>query len=213
MKFGVIGLGRFGFQLASTLAELGCEVVAIDRNEEIVESIRDSVTQAICMNVIDEESLKEIGIGELDAVVVATGESFAQSVLLTTILKRHLHVPYVVARAVDDINENILKLVGADRVFVIERDMGVKVAYTLSLPLADLVPVTNEFAVTTITAPYQFVGRKIAEINAAKHPRVSCIAVQKGDDIMLVGDTYMVLETDKLVFAGNKKYLSSLMRG
>lgn len=213
MKFGVIGLGRFGFQLANTLAELGCEVVAIDRNEEIVESIRDSVTQAICMNVIDEESLKEIGIGELDAVVVATGESFAQSVLLTTILKRHLHVPYVVARAVDDINENILKLVGADRVFVIERDMGVKVAYTLSLPLADLVPVTNEFAVTTITAPYQFVGRKIAEINAAKHPRVSCIAVQKGDEIMLVGDTYMVLETDKLVFAGNKKYLSSLMRG
>ncbi len=213
MKFGVIGLGRFGYQLASTLAELGCEVVAIDRNEEIVESIRDSVTQAICMNVIDEESLKEIGIGELDAVVVATGESFAQSVLLTTILKRHLHVPYVVARAVDDINENILKLVGADRVFVIERDMGVKVAYTLSLPLADLVPVTNDFAVTTIVAPYPFVGRKIEEINAAKHPRVSCIAVQKGEEMMLVGGTYVVLETDKLVFAGNKKYLSSLMRG
>ena len=213
MKFGIIGLGRFGFQLATTLAELGCEVVAIDRNEEIVESIRDLVTQAICMNVIDEESLKEIGIGELDAVIVATGESFAQSVLLTTILKRNLHVPYVVARAMNDINENILKLVGADRVFVIERDMGVKVAYTLSLPLADLVPVTNEFAVTTITAPYQFVGRKIAEINAAKHPRVSCIAVQKGEEMMLVGDTYVVLETDKLVFAGNKKYLSSLMRG
>ena len=213
MKFGIIGLGRFGFQLATTLAELGCEVVAIDRNEEIIESIRDLVTQAICMNVIDEESLKEIGIGELDAVIVATGESFAQSVLLTTILKRNLHVPYVVARAMNDINENILKLVGADRVFVIERDMGVKVAYTLSLPLADLVPVTNEFAVTTIAAPYQFVGRKIAEINAAKHPRVSCIAVQKGEEMMLVGDTYVVLETDKLVFAGNKKYLSSLMRG
>lgn len=213
MKFGIIGLGRFGFQLATTLAELGCEVVAIDRNEEIVESIRDSVTQAICMNVIDEESLKEIGIGELDAVIVATGESFAQSVLLTTILKRNLHVPYVVARAMNDINENILKLVGADRVFVIERDMGVKVAYTLSLPLADLVPVTNEFAVTTIAAPYQFVGRKIEEINASKHPRVSCIAVQKGEEMMLVGGTYVVLETDKLVFAGNKKYLSSLMRG
>ena len=119
MKFGIIGLGRFGYQLARTLAELGCEVVAIDRNEEIVESIRDHVTQAICMNVIDEESLKEIGIGELDAVIVATGESFAQSVLLTTILKRNLHVPYVVARAMNDINEHILKLVCADRVFVI----------------------------------------------------------------------------------------------
>jgi trk system potassium uptake protein TrkA len=77
MKFGVIGLGRFGYQLAVTLAEQGCEVVAIDRNEEIVETIKDHVTQAICMNVIDETSLTEIGIGELDAVVVATGESFA----------------------------------------------------------------------------------------------------------------------------------------
>jgi len=213
MKFGIIGLGRFGHQLAITLASLGCEVLAIDRNEEIVESIKEQVTQAICMNVIDEESLTEIGIGELDVVIVATGESFAQSVLLTTILKRNLNVPYVVARAMNDINEKILKLVGADRVFVIERDMGVKVAYTLSLPLADVVPVTQEFAVTTILAPYQFVGKKVGEINAAKHPRISCIAIQKDDEIMLVGDTYMVLETDKMVFAGNKKYLSSLLRG
>jgi trk system potassium uptake protein TrkA len=213
MKFGVIGLGRFGYQLAVTLAEQGCEVVAIDRNEEIVETIKDHVTQAICMNVIDETSLTEIGIGELDAVVVATGESFAQSVLLTTILKKHLHVPYVVARAMNDINEHILKLVGADRVFVIERDMGVKIAYTLSLPLADLVPVTQDFAVTTITAPFQFVGKQVQEINLLKHPKVVCIAVQKGEDIILVGDTYTVLETDKLVFAGNKKYLASLMRG
>ncbi|MBM3894730.1 TrkA family potassium uptake protein [Candidatus Dependentiae bacterium] len=213
MKFGIIGLGRFGFQLAITLAELGCEVLAIDRNEEIVESIKEQVTQSICMNVIDEESLTEIGISELDVVIVATGESFAQSVLLTTILKKNLNVPYVVARAMNDINEKILKLVGADRVFVIERDMGVKIAYTLSLPLADVVPVTHDFAVTTIVAPFQFVGKQVGEVNAAKHPRIACIGVQKGDEIVLVGDTYIILETDKLVFAGNKRYLSSLLRG
>jgi trk system potassium uptake protein TrkA len=146
-------------------------------------------------------------------VIVATGESFAQSVLLTTILKKNLNVPYVVARAMNDINEKILKLVGADRVFVIERDMGVKIAYTLSLPLADVVPVTHDFAVTTIVAPFQFVGKQVGEVNAAKHPRIACIGVQKGDEIVLVGDTYIILETDKLVFAGNKRYLSSLLRG
>jgi Trk K+ transport system NAD-binding subunit len=113
----------------------------------------------------------------------------------------------------NDINEKILKLVGADRVFVIERDMGVKIAYTLSLPLADVVPVTHDFAVTTIVAPFQFVGKQVGEVNAAKHPRIACIGVQKGDEIVLVGDTYIILETDKLVFAGNKRYLSSLLRG
>jgi trk system potassium uptake protein TrkA len=212
MKFGVIGLGRFGYQLAVSLAEQGCEVVAVDRNQQLIESIRDHVTQSVCINVTDEQSLIDIGVGELDTVVVATGESFAQTVLLTTLLKKNLNVPYVIARAVSNAYEEILKLVGADRVFVIERDMGVKVAHTLSMPLADLVPITEKFAVTTLQAPTEFVGRTIEEIKPLKNYKVSCIAVQKGDDIILIGKDYIVLEHDKLMFAGHKKHLKMLTR-
>lgn len=87
MKFCVIGLGRFGYQLAKSLAEQGAEVLAIDSSESIVEAIRDRVTQAICTRIVDEDSLLEIGVGEMDTVIVATGEDFAQSVLITALLK------------------------------------------------------------------------------------------------------------------------------
>lgn len=88
MKFCVIGLGRFGEQIAITLAENGMEVLAIDSNESIVASVRDSVAQAVCMRVNDEASLRSIGVDEMDVGIVAMGENFAQSVLVTTLLKR-----------------------------------------------------------------------------------------------------------------------------
>src|SRR5256885_2026701 len=103
MKFCVIGLGRFGYQVATGLAEHGMEVMAVDSNEAIVASIRDQVTHAVCMLVVDEVSLRSIGIDEMDTVIVATGENFAQAILITALLKKRLHVPHVIARAINEI--------------------------------------------------------------------------------------------------------------
>src|SRR5579862_7229433 len=107
MKFCVIGLGRFGYQVATALAEHGMEVLAIDSNESIVDAIKDNVTQAICMRVRDETSLQSIGIEEMESVVVAMGDDFAESVLITALLKKRLKVPHVVARAIDEIHKEI----------------------------------------------------------------------------------------------------------
>ena len=90
MKFCVIGLGRLGYQVAVTLAENGMEVMAVDSNEGIVASIRDKVTQAICMRVTDEASMRSIGVDEMDTVIVAMGENFAQSILITALIKKKL---------------------------------------------------------------------------------------------------------------------------
>ena len=111
MKFCVIGLGRLGYQLATGLAENGMEVMAVDSNESIIASIRDKVTQAICLRVTDEESLRNIGVEEMDTVIVATGENFAQSILITALLKKRLNMPKVITRAIDDLHKDILKLV------------------------------------------------------------------------------------------------------
>lgn len=210
MKFCVIGLGRFGYQLAKSLAEQGAEVLAIDSSESIVEAIRDRVTQAICTRIVDEDSLLEIGVGEMDTVIVATGEDFAQSVLITALLKKRLKLPHVVARAINTIHEEILKLVGADRVVLPERDMGVRLADKLSIPLVDLIPVSDQFAITTIRAPESFVHQTVGDLRACKSGRVSCIAVKKGDEFVLISHDYLVLENDLLVFAGDRKSLASL---
>jgi trk system potassium uptake protein TrkA len=210
MKFCVIGLGRFGDQLARSLAEQGAEVLAIDSNEQIVESIKDHVTQAICVRIRDEESLLAVGVNDMDTVIVATGEDFAQSVLITALLKNHLKMPYVIARAINNIHEEILKLVGANKVILPERDMGVKLADKLSTPLVDLINITELFAITQIKAPHSFVGKTVAEAFKAKQRRVACVAVKKGESVILVSPEYVILENDTLVCAGERKYLTAL---
>jgi trk system potassium uptake protein TrkA len=210
MKFCVIGLGRFGYQVSLTLADNGMEVLSIDGNESLVASIKDMVTQAVCMQVADEESLRAVGVDEMDAVIVAMGESFAESILLTALLKKKLQVPLVIARATDSIHEDILKLVGADQVVLPEREMGVRIANNLSLPFVDLVNVTDSFAITQIKTPSRFVGKSITELQLRRKYNVACIGVKKGSDIILVGQEYVILENDNLVFAGENKHLASL---
>ena len=211
MKFCVIGLGRFGYHLAVCLAEQGTEVLAIDSSEELVNSIRDKVTQAICVRVTDEESLNAVGVADMDTVVVATGEDFAQTVLITMLLKQRLNVPHVIARAINEIHEEILTLIGADKIILPERDMGVRLADKLSLPLVDLIPVNDNFAITQLKAPASFAGKTIADLKLVKSHNVSCIAVKKGGDLVLVTQEYIVLEKDILVFAGDRKHLASLI--
>lgn len=212
MKFCVIGLGRYGFHVAVRLAEQGMEVLAIDSDEAIVTAIRDFVTHAICMQVSDEESLRAVGIEDVDTVLVSMGENFAQSILVTALLKKQLNIPNVIARATSQIHETILKLVGADKVIAPEREHAIRLANTLSLPFIDLVNVTDNFAITQLRAPEYFVGKTIGELQLRKNRKVSCIGVKKGNDIVLIDQNYVVLENDSLVFAGDQEDLEALAR-
>jgi trk system potassium uptake protein TrkA len=212
MKFCIIGLGRFGFQLAVSLSDLGNEVLAIDKNEDIVDAISDHVTQAVCADIDSEESLSSIGVGDIDTAIVAVGEDFAQSTLITALLKKDLKVQTVIARAMNKIHENVLTLVGADKVISLEREMAHRLAEKLSMPLGDLVHITDNFATTKIQAPANLVGKSLREIGTTKKLGVTCIAVQKGNEMVLVGPEYIIMDEDMLLFAGNRKALNSLVR-
>lgn len=212
MKCTVIGLGRFGYQLATSLADQGMEVLAIDSNETIIASIRDKVTQAVCLRVTSEESLHTLGIEDMDTVVVAMGEDFAQSILITALLKKNLNVKNVISRAVSKIHENILMLVGADRVVFPEQDIGIKLANNLTFSLIEFFQVTEKFALTEIEAPNNFVGKTLENINLKKSHQVSCIGVNIDDEINLIDPDYVVQKGDKLLFAGNNDKLADLAK-
>ena len=194
MKFCVIGLGRFGYQVATVLSENGMEVLAIDSDESIVASIRDSVAHAIVMNVTDEASLRSIGVDEIDTVIVAMGEDTSESILITALLKKHLKTPYVITRAIDDINKEILLLVGADRVILPEKEIGIRLADNLSSPFVDVTRLAKNFSVSNIVAPQEFIGKKEEE------------------KITAIGPDYVIKELDKLLFAGPNKSLEQLTK-
>jgi trk system potassium uptake protein TrkA len=212
MKFCVIGLGRFGYQVATVLAENGMEVLAIDSDESIVASIRDSVAHAIVMDVTDEASLRSIGVDEIDTVIVAMGENSTQTILITAILKKHLKTPYVITRAIDDLNKEILTLVGADRVILPEKEIGIRLADNLSSPFVDVTRLTKQFSVINIVAPEEFIGKSIKEIDLFDEYEVHCIGKKEEEKIISVGPEYIIKELDKLIFAGPNKNLEKLAK-
>lgn len=212
MKFCVIGLGRFGYEVAVTLANNRMEVLGIDANETIINSIRDDITQAVCININDEESLRSIGVDEMDTVIVAVGENFAESTLITALLKKRLEIPLVVTRAVNEIHKEILQLIGADRVILPEQEIGTKLANNLSLPFSVLSRVTNNYSITQLAAPNFFIGKKFKDIRVLPENNVLCLGIKQHENVIPLESNYVIEEHDPLVLAGHNKDLEKIAK-
>lgn len=210
MKFCVIGLGRFGYEVATTLADNRMEVLGIDANESIVTSIRDNITQAVCLKITDEASLRSIGVDEMDTVIVAMGENFAESILITALLKKRLHITLVITRAVSEIHKDILLLIGADRVVLPEQEIGAKLANNLSLPFSVISRVTKNYSITQITTPGAFIGKKLSSLHILHDYDVTCLGLKKEDDVVPIEPDYILEELDVLVLAGHNKDLEEI---
>ena len=129
-QFVVIGLGRFGESVAKTLYSLGHDVLAIDMDEDSVQEISDSVTHAVQMDATDENALRTLGLRNFDVAVVTIGSNIQASVMITLLVKE-LGVKYIIAKGQSDLHAKVLYKIGADRVVLPEKDMGVRVAHNL----------------------------------------------------------------------------------
>jgi len=209
MKFCIIGLGRFGFSVASRLSHNGMEVIAIDMNEAIIADIRDDVTQAICMQVIDEDSLHSIGIEEIDTAIVTTGKNFAQSILITALLKK-VKVPNVIARAINDIHKDILIVLGADQIILPEKEIGIRLADNLSYPHMDLFRLSDNFSISIIVTPHQFIGQTPRDINFHKNYNINFIGIKENEQTITRDLDREIKESDMLIFSGINKHLEQI---
>lgn len=212
MKFCVIGIGSFGYHVATKLVENGMDVLAIDQSEEKINDIRDHVTHAICATIDDEQSLRNVGMEEIDTVIVALGKSFAQSMLITALLKKRLNIKWVIARSNSEIQKEIHELIGADQVILPEQAMGIKLADTLSSPFIDLLSVGKNFSISQIIAPSSFVGKMIGDLNFYQNYHVRCIGIKKDNEIVITSPEHTVQENDTLIFAGNDEALKDLTK-
>lgn len=210
MKLCVIGIGHFGYQVATTLADNGIDVLVIDNDEALIASIRDKVSQAICMTISDAEVLRSIGIEEMDAVIVGMGENFAQSVLITALLKQHFSIPRIIARAVNTIHKEILMLIGADEVIMPEQEMGIRLADRFSLNFPALVRLSPDYSLSYRKAPVDCIGKTPDYVY--EQYGVICVGKRVKDAVSIVAPDYIIGEMDVLVYAGNNKHLTQLTR-
>ena len=203
----VIGLGIFGFNIVKDLYENGFEVVAIDKNKEIIQKIRDFSTKAILADGTDKEVLESIGIQEDDVVIVSFGEDLAASTLITLHLKE-MKVKRIIVKAPNEDHKHVLEKVGATEVIIPEREMADKVAKSLISPnVLDYIPLSDEYTICEIVPPSSFMGKSIAELHLRSKYHIEVIAVRETLPerlTMVPRADFVIKDSDVLVVIGKE---------
>lgn len=210
----VIGLGRFGTSLATTLFNSGHEVLALDEDEERIQHITAQITHAVQADATNESILKDLGINNFDIAIVAMGSDIKSNVLSTILLKK-LGVKYVIARANDELHGSILEKIGADTVVYLEREMGTRMAQGITLAhVSDYMAVAPGYGIAKLKAPPQIVGQKLSELGCGPKGKweVALLLLQREKEILVNPSQREVIEPDDmLVLAGNHDKLEKLL--
>ena len=178
-QFAVIGLGRFGSAMATTLSELGQDVIGVDGDAERVRQLADVVTQAVELDAIDERALRSVGIQDVDVAVVSIGENIESSLLVVMQL-RELGVKTIVAKAVTPLHGRILEKLGVSRVIFPEREMAVRIAHGLVMPnVIDYIELSRDFSIVELPAPAMFVGRTLKQLELRPKYGLTLIAIKR----------------------------------
>lgn len=209
----VIGLGRFGTEAAKRLCELGCEVLAIDRDNDLVQHISNEVTQAVVGDARDKGVLRALGAADFDCAIVAIGDSLGDSVLATMNLKE-LGVPYVVCKAHDETHRQVLLKLGADKVVIPEQEQANRLARNLSSPnVLDYIELSDAFGIIEVPAPLQWIGKSLKDLNVRAKLGVNIIAVKQGDIINVSPSAdYEIQPGDVMVVLGGTDALSAVQK-
>jgi trk system potassium uptake protein TrkA len=207
----VIGLGRFGSAAARELMRLGHDVLAVDRDEAVINDIATEVTHALQLDTTDVDALRGIGAAEFDHAIVAISGNAEPSIFTTMALKQ-LGVPNVVAKAGSSLHGAILERVGADRVVYPEREAGARVAHLFAYPnVVDYIDVSPEFGLVMLRPPTAFIGRTLGELELAATYELTPVALRRGERLVVnPSDDERVADGDMLVLVGRDDGLGRL---
>ncbi len=211
-KFLVIGLGRFGSNLAIQLARGGQAVLAVDRSAKLVQELASVVDSAVCLDSTDELALRELGIEDVACAVVAIGSESIESSILTTSVLRQMGVPRLIARAVTELHGRVLYAVGAHEVVNPEQAMGRRLARQLAYPgLLEHIELGDSAEIAEVEVPEAWVGRSMVEIDVRRNFNLSVVAVRRGGKVMAtVGGEERLESGDVLITIGPPKSIGKL---
>ena len=182
-QYIVIGCGRFGSSVATTMNLLGHQVMAVDKSEDKIQTIADKVTHAAILDVTDEQSLRALGLGNFDVAIIAIGSDIRASIMATLIAKEH-GVSHVVCKATDELQAKVLYKIGADRVVFPERDMGVRVAHNIvSDNILDHIELDPEYSIVEIVTPSSWIGKTLIELDLRAKYEITVLAIKSGKKI------------------------------
>ena len=208
--FIVIGLGRFGRSVATTLFAMGKEVLAIDHKNENVTALEGKVSSAVTADACSQDILYTLGAQNFDCAIIAIGDNLESS-LLTAQKCIELGVKFVIAKAQSDQHAKILKSLGVDLIIYPEEFVGKKLASLLSKPgINELVDLTDDFKIFEMSTPEAWQNKNVADLNIRKKYKVSIVFIKKNNKIISPDADTILEEGDKLIIAGESTKIVQL---
>ena len=211
--FAILGLGRFGTSIAKQLSEFGHDVIAIDKDMLCVERLSDVVSFAVRADFTDLDQLRQIGVADCDAAVVATGSHLEESILAVMNLKE-LGIPYVLAKAQNSKFQDVLLKIGADRVIRPEKEMGERVARQLvAKNVVDLIDIDEEFSLIEIHCPQKWTKKSLKELNLRNQYGINVLGIRKNPNERLSispAADYVLDSQDQLMVIADKKLIEKI---
>ena len=205
-SIAVLGVGRFGRTLALELSREGAEVLAVDRDDLIIEKIADDVTSAIAAELSDEDAIKKLGLEAMDAVVISMGSDL-QASIISIMVAREQGVPYIVAKASSERMGAILTKIGADRVIYPEAEAGLRCAKTLLTDaIHDVLEIDADLCILRILPFKEWIGKKLGQLDLRKRYGINVIAMRKQDqtDTRINSDTVIPDDSELFVLVNKE---------
>ena len=209
--YAVFGLGRYGTAVASELVKSGAEVLAVDIDEERVNAVAGELPYCKCADVTEHDVLRQLGVANIDVVIVAMATNLEASVM-TTMLCKELGVKTVIAKCSSDMNCRILSRVGADRVVFPESESGIRLAKNLmSSGFMDIIELSKDLSMLAMDVRPEWVGKTLAELNLRKRYSINVVAVIRDKRTSTLADPEMKLDPGmKLIVVADVSKLNRL---
>ena len=210
-SYAIFGLGRYGLAVAKVLVENGADVLSVDHNEELVNDAVSELSVCRCADVTDPEVIKQLGISNIDVVIIAISGSLETSVMATTLCKE-AGVKNVIVKCSNEMHGKILSRVGADKVVLPERESGIRLAKNLlSSGFVDILELTSNISLVEIDVKPEWIGKSLIDLNLRKKYSVNVIAIQQNNDVTTDIDPAKPLEeTMKMIVVADRTKLEKM---
>jgi trk system potassium uptake protein TrkA len=210
-NIAVFGLGTFGYELAVQLYKRGHHVLAVDKNTQKVNQIKDDVTESLVANTADEDVLKELDVHLFDKIILGMSGDFENLILTVANLKK-MGCKEIIAKAINRIQKEVLLKIGADEVILPEQEMAKRFAENISFPgIYDTVKVTDEIYLSNVKVPEKMTGKSIIDLDLRNKFNINILIIKRGEKTIVVTSPNIILEKEDLLYvAGNKKDISKV---
>lgn len=198
-SYAVFGLGRYGTTVVRELVKNGAEVLAVDMDEAVIENAKTDIPICKCADVTSLDVLTQLGVANIDTVIIAMASHLEQSVMAVMLCKE-LGVPNVVVKAATELNKKILVKVGADKVVIPEYESGVRLAKeVLHSGFVDVVDLSSEISMIELEVKDEWVGKNLIELDLRKKYSLNVVAIKMGDEVIAAIDPNMPLSREMIL--------------